>query len=74
MIASRVLTQAEVEAHLRSLGYVPTTNTTATGTFWRHSQSGQHLLVPFPYEEMYPDFILQDLVRHIGRIPTRPLH
>lgn len=72
MTAVRVLTREEVEEHLRSLGFQPTGQRTASGEFWRRAD-GKHVQVPFPYEGMYPDFLIRELVEKIGKIPTRPL-
>jgi hypothetical protein len=58
---SRVRTQAEIEALLRSKGLEPTDKCTDTGRFWRHSMTMRHVQVPFAVDGMYPEFILKHL-------------
>jgi len=70
MIAVRVLSKAELENILSTRGFQKTTETTETGTFWQDTVTKRHLLVPFDYEGYYPDWILGDLLLHIGQIPT----
>lgn len=74
MSASRVWTQAEIEAQLRSLGLVPTDATTATGRFWKSPQTGRHVQVPDAYEGMYPNFILSVLKARLEELGFKPLH
>jgi predicted RNA binding protein YcfA (HicA-like mRNA interferase family) len=57
----RVTTKEELEKVLTEGGFVTTEEATTTGVFWKHTHSGRHLLVPHPYEEMYPEFILREL-------------
>lgn len=67
----RVVSEADLIAYLKNLSYEPTKETTATGTLWKSLTTDKHLLVPFPYEGMYPDFILKDLEAEIGKVaPT----
>jgi hypothetical protein len=67
----RVVTEQELKDHLTKLGYSPTKETTATGTIWVCKITRKHILIPFPYEEMYPDFILEGIKDMIGKIrPT----
>jgi hypothetical protein len=63
-----VVSERNLLDHLISLCYEPTKETTGTGTFWKSLKTGKHLLVPFPYEGMYPDFILKDLEVEIGKV------
>jgi hypothetical protein len=56
----RVVSKEEFESELRAAGYTATNRTTKTGAFWK-SKTGKHLLVPYDYEGMYPDFILKDV-------------
>jgi hypothetical protein len=70
MIAEKVLSKDELEAILETRGFQKTEETTATGTYWQDSVTKRHLLVPFPYEGYYPDWILRDMLLHIGQIPT----
>lgn len=65
MIGGRVKTRQEVEDALREEGYEPTDFKTDTGRVWRSTQTGEHIVVPDPYEGMYPDFILRDLKKMI---------
>jgi len=70
MIAEKVLSKNELEGILAARGFHKTNETTDTGTFWQDSVTKRHLLVPFDYEGYYPDWILGDLLLHIGQIPT----
>jgi hypothetical protein len=70
MIAEKVLSKDELEAILVTRGFQKTEEITATGTYWQDSVTKRHLLVPFPYEGYYPDWILRDMLLHIGQIPT----
>lgn len=74
MNPNRVLTQQEVEAELEKLGFTKTTETTNTGAYWKSSKSGKHILVPHPYEGMYPEFILKDLRQRMSALSTPFLH
>jgi hypothetical protein len=69
----RVLTVGDVQNHLKEKGFTETNVTTNTGTFWR-SECGNHVLVPFPDGDVYPDFILEELIKVVGKIIPRPLH
>lgn len=64
----RVTTQAEFEEHLKAKGFVKTDTRTATGYFWRSLQTQKHLLVPDPYEGMYPKFILKDFEETMAKM------
>ena len=70
MIASRVAKESEVRALLRERGFQPTQEKTKTGTFWRHTATGKHLLVPFSVQGFYPDWLLHDLHEQIKRVST----
>ena len=74
MIAGRVKSQKEVEDALRESGFEPTEEKTGTGRFWKSRLTGKHLSVPDPYEEMYPDFILGDLLDRAKLLNVRTLH
>lgn len=64
----RVVTEKELYDHLEKMGYEPTEETTETGTFWKCKVSGKVVLIPNPYEEMYPDFILEGISSMVGRV------
>lgn len=67
----RVVSENELIKHLKKLGYQPTSEKTNTSTFWKSDHTGKVIQVPFPYEGMYPDVILHDLVATIGKVrPT----
>lgn len=66
MVAGRVLTEQDLRRRLRDLGYEETTNRTTTGAIWKSKRTGKHIQVPFPYDGMYPNFILRDLEAVIG--------
>lgn len=70
----RVTTQEEFEADLKAKGLEKTSKSTETGTFWRSVQSGKHILVPHPYDGMYPKFILKDFEDQMERMGQKPLH
>jgi len=63
-----VVTEQNLIDHLTKLCYEATTVKTNTGTFWKSLKTGKHILVPFPYEGMYPEFILKDLEKIIGKV------
>lgn len=63
----RVLAAEEWERQLVAAGYIKTETTTETGTFWK-APNGRHVLVPHPYDGMYPEFILTDLRRIMKEI------
>ncbi len=74
MIAPKVATKQEVENVLRERDFDPTTLTTATGRFWRHKVTSRHVLVPDSIDGYYPDWLLYDLMSHIGEIlPSGPI-
>lgn len=70
----RVPTQQEFEAQLAEKGFEKTETRTATGTFWKSKQNGKHLLVPDPYDGMYPKFILKDFEEQITKIGHAIVH
>lgn len=74
MIAGRVKTQKEVEDALRGKGFEPTNEVTNTGRFWRSTVNGKHIIVPEPYEGMYPDVILGDLLEKAHQLGKPTLH
>ena len=63
-----VVSEEVVQHLLRELGYEPTEHKTATGTLWKHKQTGRHQQVPNSLDGFYPDFILQDLEEIIGKV------
>lgn len=63
----RVKTWEEVEAWLRSKGFVPTHETVDGGRFWR-SKSKRHIIVPDHVDGHYPDFFWTDLARRVEAI------
>lgn len=72
MIADRIRSRQDVERVLEEKGYQKTTHRTATGTIWVHTGTGEHIQVPDPYEEMYPEVIIKDLLDIVG--PKRFMH
>jgi hypothetical protein len=68
MIASAVVSAAQVEARLQALGFEPTKERTATGVFWCRKSDGRHLLIPDSVQGFYPDWMLADLEKEIGKI------
>ena len=72
MTASQVVREKDLIDHLKKLGFEQTNEKTETGIFWRSPQ-GRHIQVPYPYEGMYPDWLLSDLVEIIGKV-TPSLH
>lgn len=63
-----VVTEQDLLNHLKIHCYEATNETSETGRFWKCMRTGKHILVPFPYEEMYPDFMLHDLEIIIGKV------
>jgi hypothetical protein len=41
---------------------------------WVHKKGGPPIQVPFPIDDMFPDFMLKDLEARVGKIPRRQLH
>lgn len=70
----RVKSQQEVEDDLKARGFSKTEHRIATGTIWKSSQTGKHLVVPDPYEGMYPEFILKDLHDRMACLGQRSVH
>jgi hypothetical protein len=68
MIAPRVLTEADVHDALSDRGFRPTDTRTATGRFWVHAGSHEHIQVPDSLDGFYPDWMLYDLMSRIGEI------
>lgn len=68
MISERVTSEEELYAHLRSTGFEPTDETTATGTLWKHVVTGCHLLVPFSVQGYYPRWLTGDMFDQVRRI------
>jgi hypothetical protein len=70
----RVKTAAEICEQLERLGFIKTDRETQTGVVWRSVQNGRHLIVPHPYDGMYPDFILGDLKGLIEKLGQSTIH
>ncbi len=69
-----VVSEKNLIDHLTKHCYEPTKEITNTGTFWKSQKTVKHILVPFPDEKgMYPNFILKDLEKIIGKV-TPVLH
>ena len=71
MIASRVVSEEELQTALRELGFKLTEESTNTGVFWRHCDSGKHVLVPNSVQGFYPNWLLEDITEQIGLIQIR---
>ena len=74
MNPKKVKSQAEVEVYLRSLELEPTEVVTATGRFWKSTRTGRHVQVPEPYDCMYPEFILRDLMARLEELGFGSMH
>ena len=70
----RVLTKEQIERRLNEMGLVKTDHFTATGRFWKSLHTSRHVQVPEPYDGMYPDFILRDLIGRLEELGLPPLH
>ena len=70
----RVTTQKEFEAQLKAKGFEKTETRTNTGTFWRSTINSKHVLVPDPYEGMYPKFIVKDVEEQMEKIAAIKTH
>ena len=68
----RILTQEQFEQELRDAGYSKTEQLTATGTFWA-SETKKHVLIPFPYDGMYPEAIVRPIRLKIPVLKRNPL-
>lgn len=68
MIASAVVTAAQVESRLKELGYERTTDRTETGQFWKRKQDGRIQQVPDSIDGFYPTWLLEELEKEIGKI------
>lgn len=63
----QVKTWGQVEAWLEKKGFVPTSETTDGGRFWR-SKSKRHLVVPDHVDGYYPDYLWVDLYERAMQI------
>ena len=70
----RVPTQQEFEAQLEAKGFRKTDVRTGTGCFWQSTASKKHILVPDPYEGMYPKFILKDFEEQMSKVESFKPH
>jgi hypothetical protein len=68
MVAERVASREDVEHALEQNDFEPTGQRTATGEYWRHRRSGRHILVPDSYQGYYPDWMLGDLSKEVGKV------
>ena len=75
MIAQRVSSEAEIHEILKGMEFSKTGHNAPTGTFWRHRKTKRHLLVPFPVQGYYPDWLLWGLLSHAtdisGELPKK---
>lgn len=67
MISQPVVSRKQVEDRLAELGAQPTGERIETGEAWK-LKNGQHFIVPDPMGGMYPDWMLWDLEKIIGKI------
>lgn len=68
MIASRVPSREEVEEALREKGFEKTSETTETGTFWRHARTSRIVQLPYSVQGFYPSWLLEDIEERIGKL------
>ena len=68
MIAAAVITENQLHARLQELGFKPTKEKTATGTFWKNEKTGRHVLVPNKYGPGYPPWMVEELMEIVGII------
>lgn len=67
MVSQPVLSEQTLKSLLEARGCAATTLSTETGTIWKTAQ-GLHFIVPFPEQGYYPDWMLMDVERMVGRI------
>jgi hypothetical protein len=72
MIATRVLSEAQIFAELRRLGFEPTGRKTATGEFWLHKTTKRHLQVPFSIQGFFPDWLIWEFEAKMWGICSLP--
>src|SRR5580704_19469400 len=68
MIAVPAVSEDQVHERLTDLGYKPTSNTMATGRFWKNQEHGRHLLVPNSDHGTYPSWLIEDLIHNAVRV------
>jgi hypothetical protein len=68
MISLPVITEEQVKAKLREVGYEPTDHVSATGRFWKHKDANRHLMVPISADGYYPDWLLDEVVQRARAI------
>lgn len=69
MSFSRVVSEKQLIERLKALGFSPTGIKTGTGEFWKAKRDGNtHVLVPFSIQGHYPDWMLEDLEKVIGKL------
>ena len=69
-MAMRLFSRDEFQNELRRAGLEPTDFTTRTGRLWK-TKGGQFISVP-EHAGTYPDSILEDLLRQVGRLYRAP--
>ena len=62
MISPPVPTEHDIKGRLHELGFKETASRTATGIFWEHEITNQHLLVPDSLDGMYPDWLFNRML------------
>ncbi|HUP90954.1 MAG TPA: hypothetical protein VM074_01805 [Solimonas sp.] len=68
MIAAKVMSEKELQKKLADKGFTKTTHKTDTGVFWRDGTAGKHILVPHSEQGFYPNWMLEDIEEHIGKL------
>lgn len=66
MIASRVISESELEEKLASLGYARTTLESRTGTIWFNDGATKPIQVPHSIQGFYPDWLLLEIENRVG--------
>lgn len=67
-MAVPVVSEDKLQQVLRARGFEPTEVSTATGRFWRSTETKKHILVPDSVQGFYPDWLLADLEEITGKI------
>jgi hypothetical protein len=69
MNPNQVTSESEFHERLRELGFEKTNiRSIKTGTWWKHKDSGKHIIVPMPVESFYPDWMINDVYLQIDRL------
>jgi len=71
MTSAIVPSEESIMDRLRELGFTETDRKTETGRFWKHDESGSHILVPKSLDGLYPDWLFDKFLQQAEKIAGR---